>query len=98
LRRYEKSSTIITSNKAFEDWRGVFAHDEVIAVAILDRLLDHSHVVNIKGRSWRLKEMEEAVQFTERLEKEGHKGVNKAVFSSRQEFFVIYKDRGCKIG
>lgn len=85
-RRYEKSSTIITSNKAFRDWPGVFAGDEVIAVAILDRLLHHSHVVNIKGRSWRLKEMEEAIQFTRELEKEGDKGINRAVFSSRQDF------------
>jgi len=63
-RRYENSSVIITSNKAFRDWPKVFAGDEVMAVAILDRLLHHSHVINIKGRSWRLKEMEEAIEFT----------------------------------
>jgi len=69
-RRYEKASIIITSNKAFRDWPEVFAGDEIIAVAILDRLLHHSHVINIKGRSWRLKEMEESIQFTKSLEKE----------------------------
>ncbi len=42
--RYEKSSTIITSNKSFGDWQELFG-DAVIASAILDRLLHHSRVV-----------------------------------------------------
>jgi len=46
--RYEKSSTILTSNKSFGD--------AVIAAAILDRLLHHSKVINIKGHSYRLKD------------------------------------------
>jgi len=53
--RYEKSSTIITSNKSFGDWQELFG-DPVIATAILDRLLHHCKVVNIKGHSYRLKE------------------------------------------
>lgn len=53
--RYERSSTIITSNKSFGDWQELFG-DPVIATAILDRLLHHSNVVNIKGHSYRLKE------------------------------------------
>ena len=53
--RYEKNSTIITSNKAFSDWAELF-HDHVIVSAILDRLLQHSVVLNIKGNSYRLKE------------------------------------------
>lgn len=53
--RYEKSSTIITSNKSFIDWQELFG-DPVIASAILDRLLHHSKVINIKGHSYRLKE------------------------------------------
>lgn len=53
--RYEKSSTIMTSNKSFSEWADVFG-DPVIATAILDRLLHHCHVVNIKGNSYRLKE------------------------------------------
>jgi len=53
--RYEKSSTIITSNKSFSDWQELFG-DAVIASAILDRLLHHCRVVNIKGHSYRLKE------------------------------------------
>jgi len=53
--RYEKNSTIITSNKAFGDWTELF-HDPIIVTAILDRLLHRSAVVNIKGNSYRLKE------------------------------------------
>jgi DNA replication protein DnaC len=52
--RYEKASTIITSNKAFADWEELF-HDTIIVTAILDRLLHHSVVVNIKGHSYRLR-------------------------------------------
>jgi DNA replication protein DnaC len=51
--RYEKSSTIITSNKSFVDWQELFG-DQVIASAILDRLLHHCRVINIKGHSYRL--------------------------------------------
>ena len=53
--RYEKSSTIITSNKSFGDWQELFG-DAVIASAILDRLLHHCRVINIRGHSYRLKE------------------------------------------
>jgi DNA replication protein DnaC len=52
--RYEKNSTILTSNKAFGDW-AEFLHDSVLATAILDRLLHHSVVINIKGNSYRTK-------------------------------------------
>jgi DNA replication protein DnaC len=52
--RYEKASTIITSNKAFSDWTEMF-HDPVIVTAILDRLLHHSAVINIRGNSYRLR-------------------------------------------
>jgi len=53
--RYEKASTIITSNKAFSDWTELF-HDSVIVTAILDRLLHHGVVINIRGNSYRLRE------------------------------------------
>jgi DNA replication protein DnaC len=53
--RYERSSTLITSNKSFGDWQELFG-DQVIATAILDRLLHHCRVINIKGHSYRLKE------------------------------------------
>lgn len=52
--RYEKASTIISSNKAFDEWSELF-HDPVIVTAILDRLLHHSVVINIKGNSYRLR-------------------------------------------
>jgi len=56
--RYEKSSTIITSNKSFSEWEELFG-DPVIATAILDRLLHHCRVLNIKGNSYRLKEFQQ---------------------------------------
>ncbi len=54
-KRYEKRSTIITTNQTFNKWGEVFS-DNVLANAILDRLLHHSHVVNIKGTSYRIKD------------------------------------------
>jgi DNA replication protein DnaC len=58
-RRYEKASTVITSNKSFVDWGEIF-NDQVLATAILDRLLHHSTTLNIKGESYRLKEKRKA--------------------------------------
>jgi len=80
---YEKSSLLITSNKAIRNWPEVFAGDEIIAVAILDRLLHHCHVINIKGRSWRLKEMEEALEGMGQG-KQAHTEVDEAIFSPGQ--------------
>ena len=57
--RYEKGSVILTSNKAFADWAEVLG-DAVIATAILDRLLHHSHVLNIRGESYRLRDKKRA--------------------------------------
>lgn len=57
-KRYEKNSTILTSNKPFSQWNEVFS-DLTIASAILDRILHHATVVNIKGESYRLKERKE---------------------------------------
>jgi DNA replication protein DnaC len=54
-RRYERGTIILTSNKAFSEWGQVFA-DEVLATAILDRLLHHCDVVAINGPSYRLKD------------------------------------------
>ncbi len=52
--RYEKKSTIITTNKTLSKWTEIFG-DPIIANAILDRLLHHSHVINIVGPSYRTK-------------------------------------------
>lgn len=53
-RRYEKKSTIMTTNINFSSWDTIFM-DPVIANAILDRVLHHAHVVQITGKSYRLK-------------------------------------------
>jgi len=57
--RYEKGAIILTSNKSYGDWGSIFA-DNVIASAILDRLLHHSTTINIKGESYRLKDKKKA--------------------------------------
>ena len=54
-RRYERGSILVTSNRAVSEWGTVFS-DAVVATAILDRLLHHSHVVTIRGDSYRLRE------------------------------------------
>src|SRR5207237_280904 len=59
VRRYERASMIVTSNKSFLDWGEVF-NDHVLATAILDRLLHHATTLNIKGESYRLKEKRRA--------------------------------------
>lgn len=59
-RRYEKGAMIWTSNKGFAEWAGVFAGDEVLTAAILDRLLHHGTAVNIRGRSYRLRDKVQA--------------------------------------
>lgn len=59
--RYERGAIIITTNKGVESWPDVLAGDEILAAAILDRLLHRSHVLNIKGRSYRLRELETAL-------------------------------------
>lgn len=67
-RRYEKGAMILTSNQSFTKWGEVFG-DSVIATAILDRLLHHSTVLNIKGDSYRLKEKKKAGFWEEAKEK-----------------------------
>ena len=57
--RYERGSIILTSNKGFAEW-GELLGDTVIATAILDRLLHHSHVLNIRGESYRLRDKRQA--------------------------------------
>ena len=58
IARCYEVSTVFTSNKAFSQWNDVFA-DITIASAILDRILHHATVINIKGESYRLKERKE---------------------------------------
>ena len=54
-RRYERGSILITSNRSVGEWGSVFG-DAVVATAILDRVLHHSHVITIRGESYRLRE------------------------------------------
>jgi DNA replication protein DnaC len=58
-RRYERGSLLLTSNQPVGSWGEVFG-DVVVATAILDRLLHHSHVITIKGESYRLREKRKA--------------------------------------
>jgi len=53
--RYERGSTVITTNRAFKDWGKTF-HDMVCAKAIIDRLVHHSEVIKIEGTSYRLRD------------------------------------------
>jgi DNA replication protein DnaC len=55
--RYERGSIVLTSNKHVRDWPTVFADDEILTTAILDRLLHHVQVLHIDGRSYRLREL-----------------------------------------
>ena len=78
-KRYEKGSTILTSNLVFSKWAQVFAGDKVVTTAILDRLLHHSHIINIQGDSYRLKEKKESGIINSDLYKFGAKFSNKSV-------------------
>jgi DNA replication protein DnaC len=53
--RYEKGSIILTSNTSFSEW-GALLNDEVLATALLDRLLHHVEVITVSGKSFRMKD------------------------------------------
>ena len=53
--RHERASTVLTSNKGFEDWGRVLG-DEVMAAALIDRLVHRCHIVNIRGNSYRMRD------------------------------------------
>ena len=55
MSRYERNSTLITSNRPFEDW-GKLLGDVVVVTPLLDRLLHHGHLLQFEGKSWRMKE------------------------------------------
>ena len=59
-KRYETGAMIITSNLTFSQWQGVLNNDESLTAAIMDRLIHHSHIVNINGDSYRLKQKRKA--------------------------------------
>lgn len=68
-KRYEKGSILITGNRPIGEWDVVFG-DGVVATAILDRLLHHSHVIAIKGESYRLREKKRAGLLQQKIKKE----------------------------
>ncbi|PYR92411.1 MAG: hypothetical protein DMF84_12925 [Acidobacteria bacterium] len=56
-RRYERASTMLTSNKGFEEWGEIFG-DDVMAAALIDRFVHHCHSVTIRGNSCRMQHTE----------------------------------------
>jgi len=59
--RYEKGSTLITTNQPYKNWTRIFNNDATITSAVLDRLLHHAETVVIEGRSYRMKDQIEPV-------------------------------------
>ena len=59
--RHERASTVLTSNKGFEEWGSVLG-DEVMAAALIDRLVHHCHIVNIRGNSYRMRDHQNLLQ------------------------------------
>lgn len=59
-KRYETGSIIMTSNLTFSQWQSVLNNDEALTAAVMDRLIHHSHIININGDSHRLKQKRKA--------------------------------------
>lgn len=59
-KRYEQGSIILTSNLSFGEWDETFANNSALTAAMLDRLLHHAHLIQIKGQSYRLKDKRKA--------------------------------------
>jgi DNA replication protein DnaC len=55
MSRYEKLSTVVTSNRPIDDWASLLG-DVVVVTPLLDRLMHHGHLLRFEGKSWRLKE------------------------------------------
>lgn len=67
--RYLRGSTILTTNKSIKDWPEILAGDEVMTTAVLDRLLHKSQVFNVKGRSYRLKDLDQLINSSRNTKK-----------------------------
>ena len=63
--RYERGSTILTTNQPFKSWAKVFNNDATLASAVLDRLLHHAETVVMEGKSYRMKDQLEAAEAAE---------------------------------
>ena len=68
--RHERASTVLTSNKGFEEWGHVLG-DEVMAAALIDRLLHHCHIVNIRGNSYCMREHQHWLRTASDEQREG---------------------------
>lgn len=53
--RYETGSLIVNSNRTFSGWGEIFADDPIVAAAMIDRLVHHAEILNLKGASYRLR-------------------------------------------
>ena len=82
-RRYEHASTVLTSNKGFEEWGDIFG-DDVMAAALIDRLVHHCHLVTIRGNSYRMRQHTELWQ-TLHAAHEPEPAAAAAAGSARQE-------------
>ena len=82
-RRYERTATVLTSNKGFDEWGEVFG-DDVMASALIDRLVHHCHIVNIRGNSYRMRHHAE-VSASLRAPRERLESATKARRPLRQE-------------
>lgn len=80
-KRYETGSIIITTNLNFLKWQDVLNNDEALTTATLDRLIHHSHILNINGDSYRLKQKKEAgvLPFNSKLQSEPGKQVIRSI-------------------
>ena len=54
--RYERGSTILTTNRVYKKWAEIFNNDSTLTSAVLDRLLHHAETVTIEGNSFRMKD------------------------------------------
>ena len=68
--QHERASTVLTSNKGFEEWGHVLG-DEIMAAALIDRLLHHCHIVNIRGNSYRMREHQHWLRTASDEQREG---------------------------
>ena len=67
-KRYERGSIILTSNLSFGQWDETFAANTALTAAMVDRLLHHAHVIQIKGESFRLREKKKAGLFPSKVD------------------------------
>ena len=68
--RHERASTVPTSTKGFKEWGSVLG-DEVMAAALIDRLLHHCHSVNIRGNSYRIRPQQDWLRSASEQRREG---------------------------